>query len=111
MNTILRQPTKSTANRILSILLDFGLPVAALTGQADFARDLGMDSLDRTDLLLRVETDFGIHIDDRDWHELRTMDTLTAYIEIEEGIATPTAKSPAWLPQVTASSKYPLFTN
>ncbi len=89
MNTILRQPTCSTADRILYILLDFDLPVAALTGQADFTRDLGLDSLDRTELLLRVETDFGIHIADRDWHNLRTMDALTAYIEIEEGITAP----------------------
>ena len=95
MNTILRQPTQSTADRIRYILLDFGLPVAALTDQAHFTLDLGMDSLDRTDLLLRVEDEFGIHITDQDWHKLCTIDALTEYLFVEEGIGANPRRSPS----------------
>jgi acyl carrier protein len=94
MNTILRQPTQSAADRIRYILLDFDLPVASLTDQAHFILDLGMDSLDRTDLLLRVEDEFGIHITDQDWHKLRTIDALMEYLLVEEGIGAAPRRSP-----------------
>ena len=95
MNTILRQPTPSTADRIRYILLDFGLPIATLTGHAHFIRDLGLDAIDRINLLIRVEDEFGIHITDKDWHKLRTIDALTDYLLVEEGIGASPRRSPS----------------
>jgi acyl carrier protein len=72
------------ADRVRHLLIDIGLPPSALTGQADFARDLGMDSLDITDLLVQVETAFGVRITDRDGDGLRTIDAVVAYLEAEQ---------------------------
>jgi acyl carrier protein len=94
MNTIFRQPTRSAADRIRYILLDFGLPVSTLTDQAHFIRDLGLDAIDRINLLIRVEEEFGIHITDQDWHKLRTIDALMEYLLVEEGIGAAPRRSP-----------------
>ena len=86
MNTPLCRPTRSAADRIRHHLIELGQPAALLTDHAHFTRDLGMDSLDAIDLLIRVESEFSIRIADHDWHRLRTIDALTEYLLLEEGI-------------------------
>ncbi|GAB3641325.1 acyl carrier protein [Spirosoma arcticum] len=88
MNTTLRQPTRSAADRIRHLLIEFRLPVSILTDEAHFTRDLGLDAVDRINLLIRVEDEFGIRITDRDWLSLGTIDALTEYLLVEEGIGT-----------------------
>lgn len=61
-----------------------------------------------TDLLIRVETGFGIRIDDRNWHRLRTIDALAEYI-MEKKIQVTTAIPAGWLPQPASLASYPLF--
>lgn len=66
--------------RLLALLIGIGLPTTALTNQASFTRDLGLDSLDVTDLLIQVETAFGIRIADEDFWKLTTVGTLKEFL-------------------------------
>ncbi|MFD2572650.1 acyl carrier protein [Spirosoma soli] len=70
-------------SRLQEILINVGLSPSALTDQASFTRDLGLDSLDVTDLLLQVEINFGIRIPDEDWWMLQTVGQLKEYLSIE----------------------------
>ena len=67
-------------DRLQKILTDIGISRTALTNEANFSRDLGLDSLDVTDLLLQVETYFSIRIPDEDWWKLETIGQLKAYL-------------------------------
>ena len=66
--------------RLQEILTNIGISPSALTDQASFSKDLGLDSLDITDLLLQVEISFGIRIPDEDWWQLQTLGQLKAYL-------------------------------
>lgn len=66
--------------RLQDILANVGISLSALTDQASFSKDLGLDSLDITDLLLQVEISFGIRIPDEDWWQLQTLGQLKAYL-------------------------------
>ncbi|GAB3925106.1 acyl carrier protein [Larkinella terrae] len=70
---------------------NMGVSLSALTDEADFTKDLGLDSLDITDLLLQVEINFGIRIPDEDWWMLKTIGQLKAYLVTEtfSGISQP----------------------
>ncbi|QMW06140.1 acyl carrier protein [Spirosoma foliorum] len=70
-------------NRLQEILASIGISLTALTDQASFARDLGLDSLDITDLMLQVETSFNIRIPDEDWWKLQTVGQLKNYLADE----------------------------
>ncbi|GAB4037677.1 acyl carrier protein [Spirosoma jeollabukense] len=70
-------------NRLQDILTNIGISLTALTDQANFARDLGLDSLDVTDLLIQVEASFGIRIPDEDWGKLQTVGQVKDYIANE----------------------------
>ena len=70
-------------DRLQKILTDIGISRTALTDQAHFSRDLGLDSLDITDLMLQVETYFGIRIPDEDWWKLETIGQLKVYLAKE----------------------------
>jgi acyl carrier protein len=67
-------------NRLLDVFTSIGLSVTALTDQAHFSRDLGLDSLDSTDLMLQIETSFSIRIPDEDWWRIQTVGQLKTYL-------------------------------
>jgi len=67
-------------SRLQEILTGMGVSIASLSDQANFARDLGLDSLDVTDLLVRVEHQFSIRIPDDDWWKLQTISQLKDYL-------------------------------
>lgn len=67
-------------DRLLNVLADMGISQNALTDGAHFSWDLGLDSLDITDLLLQVETYFGIRIPDEDFWKLETFGQLKTYV-------------------------------
>ncbi len=73
--------------RLLTVLVDMGLSINAITDQANFTRDLGLDSLDVTDLLLQVETAFGIRIADEDFWKLTTVGALKEFLADELSLA------------------------
>ena len=70
-------------DQLTLILTNMGIRLASLTDQAHFNRDLGLDSLDVTDMLTQVEYRFGIHIPDNDWWTLQTFGQLSAYLIAE----------------------------
>lgn len=76
--------TQQINTRLQEILTNVGISLSALTDQANFINDLGLDSLDVTDLLIQVESSFGIRIPDEDWWKLQTLGQLRAYIVGEE---------------------------
>ncbi|MCX6215584.1 acyl carrier protein [Spirosoma sp.] len=67
-------------DRLYKVLADMGINQNVLTDGAHFSRDLGLDSLDITDLLLQVETYFGIRIPDEDFWKLETFGQLKEYV-------------------------------
>ena len=75
--------TQQINKRLQEILTDIGISLASLTDQANFNGDLGLDSLDVTDLLIQVEFSFGIRIPDEDWWKLRTIGQLKDYLSTE----------------------------
>ncbi len=75
--------THQINNRLHEILTNVGISLTALTDQANFSRDLGLDSLDVTDLLLQIEISFGIRIPDEDWGKLQTVGQMKDYLAIE----------------------------
>ncbi|MFD2935651.1 acyl carrier protein [Spirosoma flavum] len=75
--------THQINSRLQEILTNIGISLTALTDQANFSRDLGLDSLDVTDLLLQIETSFGIRIPDEDWGKLQTVGQMKDYLANE----------------------------
>ncbi|RRB00936.1 acyl carrier protein [Larkinella rosea] len=75
--------TQQINNSLQKLFENLGISLSALTDEADFTKDLGLDSLDITDLLLQVEINFGIRIPDEDWWMLKTIGQLKAYLVTE----------------------------
>ncbi len=69
--------------RLLTLFVSKGVTPTALTDEASFSRDLGLDSLDVTDVLLDVESRFSIRIPDEDWWMLQTVGQLKGYLATE----------------------------
>lgn len=59
---------------------NMGVPTSALSENANLIKDLGLDSLDITDLILRLETVFEINIPDSDWSNLQTIKDIKQYL-------------------------------
>ena len=70
-------------NRLLDVFTDAGLSLTAITDQTHFNRDLGLDSLDLTDLMLQIEDSFSIRIPDEDWWHIQTVGQLKTYLARE----------------------------
>ena len=73
--------------RILTILEDFGVERRAVTENVHFVKDLGFDSLDTVDLMMKIEQEFGLRIPDEDYHKLSTMTKLVHYLEEEQCVS------------------------
>jgi acyl carrier protein len=72
--------------RILTILEGFGVERRAITDGVHFVKDLGFDSLDTVDLMMKLEQEFGLRIPDEDYHKLTTMSKLVQYLEEEQNV-------------------------
>lgn len=72
--------TQQISEHLLAVFTSLGLSAKAITDQAHFTHDLGLDSLDVTDLLLQVEMTFGIRIPDEDWWMLQTVGAVKTYL-------------------------------
>lgn len=69
-------------DRIIEILTDYvDTDPSAITEDADFRADLGMDSLQLADLATRLETEYGVVISDRDAMNIRTVGDALKIIE------------------------------
>ena len=60
---------------------NFGLDEMSLKGDANFSDDLGIDSLDIMELLIRIEKEFNIKIPDEDAEKLTNTSSIIAYVQ------------------------------
>lgn len=58
-----------------------GLPDSAITDNASLTKDLGLDSLDTVDLVLRMEDHFQVSIPDEDYPKLQTVGQINEYLQ------------------------------
>ena len=58
-----------------------GVDKNAVTLEANFANDLGADSLDTVELVMAIEEEFGIEIPDEDAEKIATLNQAVKFIE------------------------------
>lgn len=69
------------SNQITKILVDkLGIAETEVTSDANFVKDLGIDSLDYAELVMEFEQTFNIRIPDEDAEKLQTINQAVAYI-------------------------------
>lgn len=70
-----------TSERITKILVEkLNIAATEVTPDANFIKDLGIDSLDYAELVMEFEQAFNIRIPDTDAEKLQTMNQAVAYI-------------------------------
>lgn len=68
--------------RIIEIIsYKFAIELSAITKEATFSNDLGIDSLDVYDMIMAVEKEFKIEIPDEDAEKFFTVGSLIKYVE------------------------------
>ncbi|MEL7002396.1 MAG: acyl carrier protein [Bacteroidota bacterium] len=68
-------------NQITKILVDkLGIAETEVTPDANFVKDLGIDSLDYAELVMEFEQTFDIRIPDEDAEKLQTINQAVSYI-------------------------------
>lgn len=74
---------------ITQILVDkLGLAETEVTSDANFVKDLGIDSLDYAELVMEFEQNFNIKIPDEDAEQMQTISQAIIYIgkKVEEKV-------------------------
>ena len=71
-----------TQETITNILVDkLGLASTEVTPDANFVKDLGIDSLDYAELVMEFEQSFDIRIPDEDAEQMQTITQAVKYID------------------------------
>ncbi len=71
----------SVDERVKSIIVEqLGVSEGDVNGPADFVDDLGADSLDTVELVMKFEEDFDIEIPDEDAEKIRSVQDAIDYI-------------------------------
>ncbi len=60
---------------------DIGIDADKVKPESDIIKELGLDSLDIVDMLMKVEETFGVTIDDSDVVEMKTVADVVKFIE------------------------------
>ena len=69
-------------DKIKQIIVDeLGVDEAEVTENARFIEDLGADSLDLVELVMRFEEEFDIEIPDEDAEKITTVQQIIDYVE------------------------------
>ena len=72
-------------SKVRDIIVDkLGVDAAEVTAEKSFTGDLGADSLDTVELIMNLETEFGIQIPDDDAEKIATVGDAVAYIEAHQ---------------------------
>lgn len=72
---------KATIKKELrQILMKMGIAEKAITAQASFYRDLGLDSLDFTELIMELECTFATEIPTLEAEKIQTIHQATEYL-------------------------------
>ena len=73
-------------DKIKQIIVDeLGVDEAEVTENARFIEDLGADSLDLVELVMRFEEEFDIEIPDEDAEKIQAVRDAYAYVEQHKG--------------------------
>ena len=79
---------KSTTETITEILVDkLGISSTEVTPDANFIKDLGIDSLDYAELVMEFEQVFDIKIPDTDAENFETIKDAVSYIDSKRNSA------------------------
>jgi len=63
------------------IVEQLGVKLSDVSGNASFVDDLGADSLDTVELVMKFEEDFDIEIPDEDAEKIQTVQDAISYIQ------------------------------
>ena len=75
----------NTFSRVQSILVDhLQLSPRDIVGKSTLTDDLGADSLDRIELAMDIEDEFGLMVSDEDAESFTTVDSVVQFIEREQ---------------------------
>jgi len=75
-------PVEDISQEITRILIDkLGIAETEVTPDANFIKDLGIDSLDYAELVMEFEQAFDIRIPDSDAEDLQTINQAIVYIK------------------------------
>lgn len=70
-----------TADKVREIIADeLGVEMEKVTDDAAFVEDLGADSLDTVELVMRFEEEFEVEIPDEDAEKMLTVGDAIAYL-------------------------------
>jgi acyl carrier protein len=73
---------ESIEDKVKQIIVDeLGVEESEVTANARFIDDLGADSLDTVELVMRFEEEFSIEIPDEDAEKIQSVRDAIAYIE------------------------------
>ena len=68
--------------RIINLLADkLGYDKTEIKEKHDIIADLNADSLDMVEIIMGIEQEFGIHIEDREIQEIRTVGDIIKKVE------------------------------
>ena len=71
-----------TLSRLQSLVSQqLGIPPSKIKADADFAKELGADSLDVVELVMSIEDEFDIEIEDQSASQITTIQDALDYIE------------------------------
>lgn len=73
---------QNVPKRVTEILIDkLGIAESEITPEANFVKDLGIDSLDYAEIVMEFEQSFNIRIPDEDAEKMQTYGQAVSYIE------------------------------
>lgn len=74
--------SESIEEKVKQIIVDeLGVEESEVTANARFVDDLGADSLDNVELVMRFEEEFGVEIPDEDAEKIQSVRDAIDYIE------------------------------
>nr|QCI06790.1 Acyl carrier protein [Gayliella sp.] len=78
----LNESESSIFEKVKEIVADqLDVPLEKVTLDADFATDLGADSLDTVELVMAIEEEFDIEIPDEDAENISTLEQAVNFIQ------------------------------
>lgn len=78
----IKQYMQDVPKRVTEILVDkLGIAESEITPEANFVKDLGIDSLDYAEIVMEFEQSFDIRIPDEDAEKMQTYGQAVQYIE------------------------------
>lgn len=78
----LKETEVNIFNKVRNIVVQqLGVDEQQVTLEANFANDLGADSLDTVELVMAIEEEFNIEIPDEDAEKIATLNQAVRFIE------------------------------